>query len=103
MAQRVRLAFREELGEVMRGVDVLLTPSTPASAPADLSTTGDRRFQGPWTGAGVPAISLPTGLDTDGMPLGIQLLSPWFTEERLLAAGQWCERTLDVTLAPPVA
>ena len=103
LAQRVRIAFREELREVMRGVDVLLTPSTPAAAPADLSTTGDRRFQGPWTAAGVPAISLPTGLDTDGMPLGIQLLSPWFTEERLLAAAHWCQHTLDVTLAPLVA
>jgi aspartyl-tRNA(Asn)/glutamyl-tRNA(Gln) amidotransferase subunit A len=46
-AQRVRIAFREEIRETMREVDVLLTPSTPGPAPRDLSTTGDRRFQGP--------------------------------------------------------
>ena len=101
-AQRARLAFRAELQETLRDVDVLLTPSTPAAAPADLSTTGDRRFQGPWTSAGIPAITLPTGLDSQGMPLGIQLASPWFTEERLLAVAHWCEETLGVGLAPPV-
>jgi aspartyl-tRNA(Asn)/glutamyl-tRNA(Gln) amidotransferase subunit A len=101
-AQRTRVVFRAELADLMRDVDVLLTPSTPAAAPADLSTTGDRRFQGPWTSAGIPAITLPTGLDSHGMPMGVQLASPWFTEERLLAVAHWCEEVLGVSLTPPV-
>jgi Asp-tRNA(Asn)/Glu-tRNA(Gln) amidotransferase A subunit family amidase len=36
------------------------------------------------------------------MPLGVQLASPWFTEERLLAVARWCEKVLHVVLTPPV-
>ena len=79
-------------------VDVLLTPATPAPAPRDLSTTGDARFQSPWTYAGVPTIALPSGFSQGGMPLGLQLIAPALQEERLLRAARWCEAALDFTL-----
>ncbi|MEE9262735.1 MAG: amidase family protein, partial [Dehalococcoidia bacterium] len=85
----------------LRNVDVLLTPTTPSAAPRDLSTTGSPVFQGPWTTAGLPTISLPSGLNGSGLPLGIQLVSPWFAEATLLAVARWCEAALDVNLAPP--
>ena len=101
-AQRIRAEFRGAIQETLRNVDVLLTPTTPSSAPQDLSTTGSPMFQAPWTTAGLPTITLPSGLDSSGLPLGIQLVGTWFTEVGLLAAAKWCEATLDVTLAPPV-
>ena len=46
------------------------------------------------------AFNLPTGLAGNGMPLGVQLASGPFQEERLLTAAAWCERVLDVRLTP---
>ena len=100
-AQRVRAMFRDEMREVMEGVDILLTPATPSAAPRDRTTTGDPVFQRAWTSVGIPTISIPSGLDEGGMPLGIQLASVPFAETRLLAAARWCEQALDVTLVPP--
>ncbi len=100
-AQRVREMFRNKMREVLADVDILLTPATPSAAPRDRTTTGDPVFQRGWTSVGIPAISIPSGLDEGGMPLGIQLASAPFAETRLLAAARWCEQALDVTLVPP--
>ena len=102
-AQRVRRDFREHMSEAIRPFDVVLGPSTPSPAPRDLSTTGDPVFQSPWTTCGFPEITLPSGLSEAGLPLGIQLVSAPFAEAKLLAAAYWCERVLDVRLAPPTA
>ena len=99
-AQRARRRFRREMEQAIGGFDVLLTPSTPAAAPRDRSTTGDPMFQSPWTTCGLPTISLPSGLNGDDLPLGIQLAGAPFDEGRLLAAAHWCERVLDFKLTP---
>lgn len=99
-AQRTRRRFRREMEQAIQGFDVLLTPSTPAAAPRDRSTTGDPMFQAPWTTCGLPTVSLPSGLNGDGVPLGIQLAGAPFDEERLLGVAHWCERVLDFTLTP---
>jgi aspartyl-tRNA(Asn)/glutamyl-tRNA(Gln) amidotransferase subunit A len=101
-AQRLRRRFGRRLGETLRGMDALLTPTTPTTAPSGLSATGDRRFQIPWSFAGVPAINVPSGLDRSGLPLGIQLVGALFAEDRLLATAYWCEKALGVDLHPPV-
>ncbi|MFQ5851082.1 MAG: amidase, partial [Candidatus Binatia bacterium] len=102
-AQRLRRLFQEEVAQMFGEVDVLLTPATPAPAPRGLDTTGDNRFQTPWTYCGIPSITLPSGLSRDGLPLGLQLIGPAFQEERLLRAARWCEAAINVTLMPPVA
>lgn len=99
-AQRARRRFRREMEQAVRGFDVLLTPSTPAAAPRSRSTTGDPMFQAPWTTCGLPTITLPSGLNGDGVPLGIQLAGAPFDEDRLLAAAHWCEGVLDFKLTP---
>jgi aspartyl-tRNA(Asn)/glutamyl-tRNA(Gln) amidotransferase subunit A len=101
-AQRLRRLFQDEVQQMFTEVDVLLTPATPAPAPRDLNTTGDAKFQSPWTYAGIPAIALPSGRSQAGMPLGIQLVAPASQEARLLQAARWCEATLNVTLTPPL-
>ena len=101
-AQRIRALFRARILRDMAGFDALLTPSTPAAAPRDLSTTGDMIFQSPWTTCGFPAITLPSGLAANGLPLGVQLIAAPFAEERLLAAAAWCERVLAFDAEPPV-
>lgn len=100
-AQRFRRMFRSELEKAMRPFDVLLGPATPSPAPRDLSTTGDPVFQIPWTTCGFPEITLPSGLSKSGLPMGIQLISGPFAEEKLLSVAGWCEQVIDVELIPP--
>jgi aspartyl-tRNA(Asn)/glutamyl-tRNA(Gln) amidotransferase subunit A len=102
-AQRLRLSFGRAVDALLDRCDVVLTPSTPTPAPRSRETTGDPSFQTPWTFAGVPAISIPSGLSEDGLPFGIQLIGPRFAEGSLLRAAAWCERALDVTLEPDLA
>ena len=82
-------------------VDALLTPSTHTPAPRDLTTTGDPIFQSPWTSAGMPTVTIPSGLSHLGLPLGVQLEGPPFGEMRLMAVAHWCEKALGVELVPP--
>ena len=98
-ALRIRGQFRRELGPLLDRYDVLLTPTTPAPAPEGLAT-GDPQFQIPWSLSGMPSVTVPSGLTTSGLPLGIQLVSGAFTESALLAAAAWCEDVLDHTPAP---
>ena len=94
-AQRTRVIFRRKLQECFESVDVLLSPSTPTQAPLRTTgTTGPPIFQGPWTSAGIPAISIPSGLDSSKLPIGTQLAGPMFGEQRLIKVAGWCERTL---------
>jgi aspartyl-tRNA(Asn)/glutamyl-tRNA(Gln) amidotransferase subunit A len=44
--------------------------------------------------AGLPAMNLPVGR-SEGLPIGAQLVAPYFSEERLLAVAQVLERSLD--------
>ncbi len=100
-AQRLRRQFRLDMTAMMMGVDVVMTPATPAPPPEDLSTTGDAAFQSPWTSAGLPTVVVPSGLSESGLPLAVQFAAPPLEEGRLLGAARWCERTLGVSLSPP--
>jgi aspartyl-tRNA(Asn)/glutamyl-tRNA(Gln) amidotransferase subunit A len=98
-----RLHFTADMKLLAEQVDVLLTPSTPTAPLADLTNTGDSRFQGPWTSCGLPTITIPTGLAESGLPVGIQMIAPPFEEARLLAIARWCEKVIDVQLTPLIA
>lgn len=100
-AQRLRREFRRDMVELAKQFDVLLTPATPDIAPRDLNTTGDAAFQSPWTSAGFPTITVPTGLGEAGLPLEIQLAALPFEEGKLLAAARWGEAACGVSLSPP--
>ncbi len=73
----------------------LLTPTTPTTAFPIGDLYGDSvlmqyadQFTVPANHAGVPGISLPGGFDAQGLPIGIQLLGPDFSEARLLQLGR---------------
>src|SRR5438445_602321 len=98
-ALRIRRQFRREMSPLLERYDVLLSPTTPAPAPEGMAT-GDPRFQVPWSLSGLPSITVPCGLTTTGLPLGIQLVSGAFTEAPLLSAAAWCEDVLGRGSAP---
>jgi Asp-tRNA(Asn)/Glu-tRNA(Gln) amidotransferase A subunit family amidase len=98
--RRHQQRFRHDMNALCRTVDALLTPSTPAPAPRGLNSTGDPSFNGPASFSGIPGLGLPSGVSTNGLPLGVQLMSGAFTEERLLATARWCEAVLDFRHLP---
>lgn len=77
-------------------------PATRTPAPQGFGSTGDPLFQTPWTTAGLPTITLPCGLSTSGLPLGVQLIAAPFAEPALLAAAAWCQELLGLAPAPPL-
>jgi aspartyl-tRNA(Asn)/glutamyl-tRNA(Gln) amidotransferase subunit A len=99
-AQRLRRRLRREVDGLLAAGDCLALPTVSGPAPAP-DTTGDASFQGPFSLLGLPAISLPSGLSTDGLPLGLQLVGPAFGEAALFGAAAWCERILGALGAPP--
>lgn len=99
---RIRRRFRREMEPLLERFDVLLTPTTVTPAPAGLGSTGDPAFQTPWTTSGLPSITLPCGLSTSGLPLGVQLIAGPFAEPSLLSAAAWCEGVLGRAAAPPL-
>ncbi|MEP4380073.1 MAG: amidase [Alphaproteobacteria bacterium] len=66
-------AMRAAFYDVVKPTDLVLWPATPATAPAGLEWTGDRRFIAPWTALGGPVVSMPSGLDAGEMPIGMLL------------------------------
>jgi len=82
--------------------DALLCPTAPAPAPAGLGSTGDGSLCAPWSNAGVPAISLPSGIAPSGLPHAIQLVQAAGASARLLGVAAWCERVLGFSQAPVV-
>lgn len=81
--------FRARIGERIReaGVDVMLSPAAPGPAPEGIDTTGDPTMNLPWTHGGTPTLTIPCGRVGD-LPLGLQCVSPFGTDESLLTWGE---------------
>ncbi|MEY4772831.1 Asp-tRNA(Asn)/Glu-tRNA(Gln) amidotransferase subunit GatA [Vulcanococcus sp.] len=109
-AQQVRTLIRRDFDRAFDTVDVLLTPTSPTTAfgfgahsedplamyLADLLTI-------PANMAGLPAISLPCGFDTAGLPIGVQLITGVLQEERLLQVAWHYEQAARVMEQRPAA
>jgi amidase len=87
-------AFRRHIDDIFAEVDVLLTPSAAGEAPRGLGSTGDPSFNGIWTLAWTPCLTLPSGNGPNGLPLGIQLVGPRCGDEALFDAAAWVEAHL---------
>lgn len=94
-AQRVRRLAAAELSELLSGLTALVTPTTAGPAPADQRSTGDWRFNLPFSASGHPAITLPCGFSRNGMPLGLQAVAAHGREDRLFAIGRLFQRHSD--------
>jgi Asp-tRNA(Asn)/Glu-tRNA(Gln) amidotransferase A subunit family amidase len=86
-----RNALRSQLASLMRqaSIDLWVCPAAPGPAPEGITTTGSSLMNLPWTHAGMPAITLPAGHATNGLPLGLQITGPVMADEKLVS---WAER-----------
>lgn len=98
-AQRLRRQIAGAVDAALAEVDAVLLP-TAANLPPDRRTTGDRTFQAPWSLLGTPALTLPTGLSPEGLPIGSQFVARRGQDRALVAVAAWCEQRLG-TLQPP--
>jgi len=106
-ARRTQSVARRAFERFFERFDVLLLPTTPITAPpiegenalelAGLLT----RYTAPFNLTGFPALSLPCGLAEDGLPVGLQLVAPPWSEARLLRAGAAFEQATRWHLEAP--
>jgi aspartyl-tRNA(Asn)/glutamyl-tRNA(Gln) amidotransferase subunit A len=93
--------FRREMEWTAEKVDALVTPATVTTAPTR-ETTGDPRFNSPFSYCGLPTVSIPCGLTEDALPVALQLAaSPW-REAELLSVAAWSERILAFRELPAI-
>jgi len=92
-ARRSASRARQALAEMMREVDVLLTPSAPGAAPHGLDTTGDPAFNRLWTLMGTPCVNVP-GLNDGRLPLGVQIVGRFGDDRATLEAALFLEHAL---------
>jgi aspartyl-tRNA(Asn)/glutamyl-tRNA(Gln) amidotransferase subunit A len=105
-AQRIRTLFRRDFDALWKNIDVLVAPTTPVTAPViDTASIriGDEeentrmattRLVRAINFLGEPALSIPCGKDRSGMPVGLQLIGPPFSEPELLQIGNAVETFL---------
>jgi aspartyl-tRNA(Asn)/glutamyl-tRNA(Gln) amidotransferase subunit A len=106
-AQKVRRQIAEDFRQAFETVDVILTPTAPSAAFAIGENTDDPVtmwlndvFTIPTSLAGLPGLSLPAGLSSDGLPLGLQLIGRPFDEETVFTVAGVMESAADFTAKP---
>ena len=106
-AQKVRALILKDFTDVFRNVDALLTPTAPSAAFAQGEKMDDPIkmylndvFTVPANMAGIPGLSVPAGLDAQGLPLGLQVLGRPFDEETVFAVGSALEKAAGFAALP---
>ena len=100
-AQKVRRLIKDDFQRIFNDVDFILTPTTPNEA----FKIGDKLdpismymndiYTVPTSLAGLPGISIPSGLSSNGLPLGIQFIGNYFEEKKLLQIAALAEKELN--------
>jgi aspartyl-tRNA(Asn)/glutamyl-tRNA(Gln) amidotransferase subunit A len=106
--QKVRTLIAEDFRKAFETVDVILTPTAPSAAFAIGETDDDPVtmwlndvFTVPTSLAGLPGLSLPTGLSSEGLPLGLQLIGRPFDEETVFKVAGVMEKAAGFKAMPP--
>ena len=106
-AQKVRKLIADEFSAAFEIVDAILTPAVPSAAFAHGEKSDDLLgmysndvMTVPASLAGLPGISVPAGLSSDGLPLGLQLITKAFDEETLFRDADVLEKSADFTARP---
>jgi aspartyl-tRNA(Asn)/glutamyl-tRNA(Gln) amidotransferase subunit A len=106
-AQRVRTLIMRDFARAFESCDLIVCPTSPTVAfplgalvDDPLAMYACDLFTLPVNLAGLPGLSIPCGL-SDGLPVGLQLIGPAFSENTLLAAGHALEAALAFDGVPP--
>jgi Asp-tRNA(Asn)/Glu-tRNA(Gln) amidotransferase A subunit family amidase len=84
-----REALNSGLEQLFDRYDAIVTPAAPGEAPRGLDSTGNPVFNGLWTLAGVPAVTLPLLEGPNRLPVGVQIVGRRREDARLLRTARW--------------
>ena len=108
-AQKVRTLLRQDFARAFEKCDAVLTPTTPTPAFLSGEKVDDPLamylndiFTVTANLAGVPGISVPCGLSSNGLPIGLQLMGPYWSEARLLRLAHAYQTAHPFTARPTV-
>jgi aspartyl-tRNA(Asn)/glutamyl-tRNA(Gln) amidotransferase subunit A len=106
-AQKVRALILRDFTDAFRDVDAIVTPTAPSAAFGQGEKMDDPVtmylndvFTVPVNMAGLPGLSVPAGLDSQGLPLGLQVIGRPFDEETVFAVGGAIERAAGFATLP---
>ena len=106
-AQKIRSLIKSDYVEAFKKVDAILTPSTPSTAfeianePSDpVQNYLNDIFTVPVNLAGLPGISIPYANDENNLPIGLQLITNSFEEQKLLNVARNIEETINYSETP---
>ncbi len=106
-AQKIRSLIKSDYVEAFKKVDAILTPSTPSTAfeianePSDpVQNYLNDIFTVPVNLAGLPGISIPYANDENNLPIGLQLITNSFEEQKLLNVAKNIEETINYSETP---
>ncbi len=109
-ALRTKALIKKEFDRAFASYDVILAPAAPATAPRLGQSLGDplKMYLGDIYTisvnlAGLPGISLPCGLDSKGLPIGLQLIGDCFKEKSIIRAAYAYEKAREWKLPPVTA
>ena len=94
-AQKVRELIKKDFENVFKSVDAIISPVSPSAAFKIGEKANDPLkmylediFTAPAKMAGLPAMSIPTGINSEGLPVGLQIIAPRFGEKLLFEMGK---------------
>lgn len=96
-AQQMRALLRRRVEETLSGLHLLSTPTMPDCAPL-LGIPASIRYTAPFNILGWPAITVPVGATSQGLPLGLQLIGMPWDEQTVLRAARAVEMQLQPRL-----
>jgi len=79
---------------------LLIGPATLETAPLGIRSTGNALLNRPWSLLGLGVITIPAGLAEDGLPVGLQIVDPHPSADRLFPAASFIETVLGTRTAP---
>jgi len=100
-AKALQDKWRNAFAAEISGYDAILTLPAFGEAPLGLHYTGDAEYCAPWTLLGVPAVTLPVGFGSHGLPLGLQIVAEYRNDLRLLRIAKWTEAVLNFERGSP--
>ncbi len=98
-ALRVRERLAADFQRAFESIDVIVSPSVPWVAPAEdppvggEEGAGEMMYSGVYNLVGLPAISVPCGMNSEGLPSGLQIVTSWHKDELALSIGLALEVT----------
>ncbi len=108
-AQKVRTLVKKDFDKVFEEYDVLISPTSPSTA-FNIGDKTDDPLQMylsdictiPVNLAGLPALSMPCGFDSNDLPVGLQIIGPTFGEETILKVAYTFEQAADIDKQPTI-